>query len=323
MPRSSILAKSFSGPTPYVQLGPLTKGLLSGATWLGVDGFPAHQIWADDVEVVLAFLDSQRRLPAFFSMIKKARTAQHRDSLLAEARATFLLAKNGFIILGWEPPGAGAKKGEVLVSLDGSQEIFVEVKQPAWQGEFLPLRNADKLRLHPLEVQRRLYRMRQTKFIPGVVEGGAVGPHHVAMSVVRRNALRKLTDKCPNLAIVVDDCMVSPVGFPCLAEYVTEEFLHPWHDPLDPFDRGTYERLGGVLFLRPEAEESRMIEYKVDFVENPGVLAACALPLAVRSLFARLRDETDQREEDRYAGVPKFVDRLRDQWAADNRDQVS
>jgi hypothetical protein len=318
MPRNTP-STPFSGPPPSVRLGLLTQQLLSAANWFGIDQFPAHQIWADDLEVVLSFLDAQQRLPAFFSMIKNVRTARHRDSLLAEARATYLLARNGFAILLWEPPGEGSKKGEALVSFNGSPEIFVEVKQPAWQGEFLPLRTVDRLRLPPHEAQRRLNRMKETKFIPGKVEGGAVGPHHVAMSVVRRNALPKFTDKCANLAIVVDDCMVSPVGFPGLAEYVTEEFLHPWHDPLDSLDHYTYERLGGVLFLRAEAERSREIEYKVDFVENPGALPNCALPLRVRALFSRLRDETEEREEERYAGVPRFLDLLRERWSADDR----
>lgn len=104
--------------------------------------------------------------------------------------------------------------------------------------------------------------MKQGKYLPGVAEGGAVGSHHFAMSVVRRNALPKFTDQRSSLAIVVDDCKVTVVGFPSLSEYVTQEFLHPAHDLDDPDDRLTYERLGGVLFLQPESVGTA-VEYKV------------------------------------------------------------
>jgi hypothetical protein len=135
------------------------------------------------------------------------------------------------------------------------------------------------------------------------------------MDVVRRNALHKLTDSCPNLAVVVDDCVISAVGLPGLAEYVTQEFLHPNHDPSDPDDFYTYERLGAVLFLRPEAEGGGIIEYKVDFVENPFVLPKCALPPEVCALFTKLRDETEEREAARYAGVPSFRSIMEGRWA--------
>jgi len=103
------------------------------------------------------------------------------------------------------------------------------------------------------------------------------------------------------------------VGFPSLSEYVTQEFLNPAHDLDDPEDRLTYERLGGVLFLQPESVGTA-IKYKVDFVENPGVLPSCALPPAVTELLTKLRDETDRREAERYAGMPSFLDILKRSW---------
>jgi len=95
--------------------------------------------------------------------------------------------------------------------------------------------------------------------------------------------------------------MVSPVGLPGLVEYVLQEFAHPGHDPDDPDDFYTYERLGGVLFLRPEAE-GRMIDYGVDFVENPNALPTCALPPSVSALFSRMRMDSERREEQRWFG---------------------
>jgi hypothetical protein len=307
MPQSNSVGQPASGRPSTVQLGPLTRQLLSGANWLGADGFPGHQVWADDVEQVLTFLKRESRLPTFLSIIHKARNPQHRDALLAEARAAFLLARNGFQILQWEPVGEGSKKGEVMVSLGNSPGIFVEVKQPSWRAERVPQSRRELNRLSPEEKQRRFERVKLDKFIPGVCEGSAVAPHHTTMDVVRRNALHKLTDSCPNLAVVVDDCVISAVGLPGLAEYVMQEFLHPNHDPDDPEDFYTYERLGAVLFLRPEAEGTGSVEYKVDFVENPFVLSKCTLPHDVAALFAKLRHETEEQEAKRYAGIPSFL----------------
>jgi hypothetical protein len=290
-------------------LGTLTQRLLSGPKWQGADRFPASQVWADDIESVMAFMDRESRLPAFLAMNQKARTPQHRDASLAEARGSYFLNQNGFRILEWEPQGEGTTKGEVLVSYPGSPEIFVEVKQPSWQGEFLPLGTAERKRLSPAETAQRYQRMKQEKFLPGVTEGSWAGSHHFAMSVVRRSALPKFTDQRPNLAIVVGDCKVPLVGIPFLAEYVQQEFLQPAHDLNDPDDCWTYERLGGVLFLQPESTGTT-IEYKMDFVVNPSVLPSCALPPPVVSLFSKLRDITEEREEQRYAGVPSFLDML-------------
>lgn len=131
------------------------------------------------------------------------------------------------------------------------------------------------------------------------------------MDVVRRNALPKLTDRCPNLAVVVDDLNVTPVGLPGLREFVVREFSMPDHDPDDPEDFYTYERLGGVLFLQPEANNGESIDYRADFVENPSVLPACSLPPSVTTVLARLREESRLRIEQRYAGQPSLFDILR------------
>jgi len=310
------------GPPANVRLGPLTQRLLSGSKWQGNDQFPAWQVWADEVESVLGFLDRENRLADFLAVIKGARNQQHRDACLAEARGSYFLNQNGFRIVEWEPQGEGTTKGEALVSYPGSTEIFVEVKQPGWRGEFLPQTAADRKRMSAVETAERYQRMKQEKFLPGVLEGGAVGSHHFAMSVVRRNALRKFTDQRPNLAIVVDDCKVTVVGIPSLSEYVQREFLHPAHDPDDPDDRWTYERLGGVLFLQPESTGTT-IEYKMDFVVNPSVLPSCALPPPVVSLFSKLRDITEEREEQRYAGVPSFLDMLKKKWSLQGTNSQS
>jgi hypothetical protein len=178
MPQSNPAIRSASGRSSAVQHGPLTRQLLSGANWLGADGFPGPRVWSDDVEEVLAFLKRESRFAAFVSVIQKARNPQHRDAQLAEARAAFHQSRNGLRILQWEPIGEGGKKGDLLVSLANSPAVFVEVKQPSWRAERVPQSRAELNRLSTEEKQRRFDRVKLDKFIPGVCEGSAVAPHH-------------------------------------------------------------------------------------------------------------------------------------------------
>lgn len=313
MPLSSSSPQPASGgplgPPSHVRLGPLTQQMLAGALWYGLDRFPAWQVWADDVEQVLAFLQAEGRIAAFLDVIQKAQTPRHRNAFLAEAQGPFQLARNGFRIVQWEPPGEGTTKGDVLVSLPGSPLIFVEVKQPGWQGEHKPRRVAEMGALSPEEKQQCFDRMKQDKYLNG--EGGAVAPHVAAMDVVRRNALPKLTDQCPNLVIVVDDLRLTPVGLPGLDYLVEREFSNPDHDPDDPDDVFTYERLGGMLFLHLEPENSNTIYYYADFVENSAALPRCALPPPVRALLSQMRDVSRLKCQQQYADRPSVFDILR------------
>jgi hypothetical protein len=312
MPRGEFVPQRLTSvplaPPTSVLRGPLTQQLLSGACWHGLDKFPARQVWADDVEQVLRFLEAEGRLATFLGVIQGVRTPQHRNACLAEARAAFHLSRNGFRIVQWEPPGQGRTKGEIMVSLPGSADIFVEVKHPGWQGEHWPRRTAEMRRLTAQQREQCVARMKQDKCLHG--DGGPVAPHVAAMDVVRRNALPKLTDRCPNLVIVVDDLQVSPAGLPSLADLVEREFSDPDHDPDDPDDVLTYERLGGVLFLLPEYEDYKTIHYCTDFVQNTGALPRCALPPPVSDLLSRMREESRLRVERKWADVPSLFDIL-------------
>jgi len=135
----------------------------------------------------------------------------------------------------------------------------------------------------------------------------------MAMDVVRRNALPKLTDRCPDLVVVVDDLKVTPVELPGLAELVEREFANPDHGRSDPEDLFAYERLGGVLFLHPAPENSQMIYYRADFVQNPGALPACALPPDVGALLWQMREDSRLRGEQQFAGRPSIFDTIRRQ----------
>ena len=72
-------------PPKEVKLGRLTGSIVASAHWLNQDEFPAHQQWADEVEVVLAFLESARKLSDFFPRLNR-RNAEHRGAALAEVR---------------------------------------------------------------------------------------------------------------------------------------------------------------------------------------------------------------------------------------------
>jgi hypothetical protein len=291
-----------NGGRPVVQIGPLTTKLIAGAKWRYADAFPAPQVYANDVEAVLEFLQSVNRREAFVAKVQKENRPGKRDNLLAEARAAFWLGQNGLQITGWEPEGEGGKTGEFSCTFESSPTIFVEVKQPGWQSELMPSRSSERRRLTEEEKRRRLARKEQGKFILGQAEGGAVGSHAAAMDVVRRNVLPKLTENCPNLAIVVDDFHFSPVGLPNLSTFVEREFSCPAHDPEDAEDRFSYERLGGVLFLNVQAMNGQPVDYLVKYVPNPGVIAACALPPSVNSLFDRLSGEAMIRDKASWIG---------------------
>jgi len=84
--------------------------------------------------------------------------------------------------------------------------------------------------------------------------------------------------------------------------------VKPDHDPGDPEDVVTYERLGGVLFLHLEPESGQRIYYYADFVQNPGALAACALPQAVAGLLSEMREESWLRRKQRFAAHPSIFD---------------
>lgn len=282
---------------PVVQVGLLTGTLIAGAKWRDADAFPAPQAFANDVEEVLAFLQREGHLLKFLKRVQAQNSPRRRDDLLAEVRAAFYLAQNNFRIVEWEPLAETGKTGEFRCTFKESPTIFVEVKRPSWQSELMPSRNSERRRFSEEEKKRRLARIEQGKFVIGQAEGGAVGSHVAAMDVVRRNILPKLSQNCPNLAVIADDFHYSPVGVPNLLQFVEHEFLHPAHDPENPEDRFTYERLGGVLFLDVRAMSGQPVDYLVKYVSNPGAIAACALPLGVSLEFDRLSGEAALRDK--------------------------
>jgi len=280
-------------------IGPLTQQFMSGATWSGQDDFPGLQPMADDVENVLKFLYGGKFLDAFSAEAKKQPDPKKRDELFAEARAAYFLYTNGFKVFGWHTRGAGNKEVEFKISLGSSPEIFVEVKAPGWQGEFSWMINANPNHT-PQNLQHLKDRRKQPKFIPGAAEGYVSASHLDCMSVIRKKALPKLMNTCPNLAIVVDNCFLTPVGHFSLAEDVQREFTNPARDSNDPEDKYDYNLLGGVLFLNLNFGPDRSgkgVDYNMNFVENQNALPTCSLPADAIALFLNLHEQSDKRTE--------------------------
>jgi hypothetical protein len=280
-----------------IVIGPLTQRFMSGATWSGLDDFPSPQEMADDVENVLTFLTREKFLDAFSAQAKKQPNPRKRDELFAEARAAYYLAMNGFKVFDWHASGASGKEGEFKISLGSSPDIFVEVKAPGYQGEISSMIDANPKHTHQ-NFQSLKDRRKQPKFISGVKEGFAIAPHLDCMSVVRKKVLPKLMNTCPNLAVVIDNCFITPVGNFSLVEDVQKEYMNPARDPNDPEDKYDYNLLGGVLFLNlnsgPDGSE-RGVDYNVSFAQNPNALPACSLPAEVIAHFLKLGEESEKR----------------------------
>src|SRR4029450_8710125 len=119
---------------PDVKLGYLGGVVCRGAKWCEQDDFPAHQIWADELEQLLRFLDQQGQFLKFFPRLHD-QTNEHRSAALAEARTAFFLNRIGFEICDWEPIATGGNPGDLSVRIAATPPVFVEVKAPGWQGE--------------------------------------------------------------------------------------------------------------------------------------------------------------------------------------------
>jgi hypothetical protein len=224
-------------------------------------------VWADEVERVLTFLESEGQFDRFLPRLRD-QNGEHRNAALGEGRAALILNLLGFTFVGWEPEAIAGKPGEFEIESAPNERVFVEVKSPSWRGEvWLDSPTAT-------EEQKR-ERVDKEKYLES--EGRFVGPTQACLRVIRENALPKLAADRSNLVVVVDDLFVSPVGMPGLDEAVTRGL----HDP-------AFERVGGVLFLVPDASVDP-VTYRVQFVSNESALPECAIREADAKLL-RKRD---------------------------------
>lgn len=289
-------------PPKEVKLGRLTGSIVAGAHWLNQDEFPAHQQWADDVEAVLGFLESEGKLADFFPRLNR-QNAEHRGAALAEARVAYFLRQLGFDIVEWEPTAVHNKPGDLAIRLQGSRiTTFVEVKAPTWQGEVtraLPTAT-------PEERATILARVDREKYINA--EARVIDPVGVALDVVCRNALPKLADDRPNLIVTADDLYMSPVDNPFLQSRLKTAFES---------DR-TFERVGGVFLLNPESHNGQVL-YRCAFAPNRNCLRQCALPDDVAAVLQRAADDSVRAYDEIVRRFQAEVEALKTRMSADDR----
>lgn len=244
--------------------GKLAKRHLSNNNWTGL--YPGWPCFADELETLLQLAADENQLDRFLPRLR-ARNRE-RNSALAELRAAYFFMRSGFHITQWEPPGNNGTLGEFSVTRNGETATFVEVKSPSWESELTPAEIADGRRNQP-------------KYIPGIVEGGAVslsGPIHMSID----KAYPKFLDSCPNLLIIADDLQMSlrlrnPNDSAAHAAlYETGGYGRaPGY-----FTSNRYKNLGGVAIFNFD----RLPAYYLRVYTNPHALDACKLSSSILDL---------------------------------------
>ncbi len=228
-------------PPEHVSIGPLTKIILDGAKLLNEDRFPGRQVWANEIEHILAFLKAEGQFKRFLPRLR----ATERDGALAEARVGFYFHRLGFSILGWEPEAVSGIPGDLEISWQGSEPLFLEVKCPRWEGELE-------------ENERRAGRKERGKYLNTEVR--SVGPVERVVYVIGK-ALPKFDVANVNLVVVVDDLFLSPLEIP--KNVVSEQLSATMAE------KECYSTISGVLMLNPVVSDGE-VEYRSLFVLGPG-----------------------------------------------------
>ena len=237
-----------------VILGRLTKKIYCGASWVGKDEFPSNQAWADEVEKVLSFLESQGQFRKYLPALQGKLT--QRDGALSEARVAFFFHRNNFKIISWAPRGASSHLGEFEVQWNSLQPIFVEVKGPRWEGE---------LSENELNGPRR----HQPRYINGEARWiDSIGKVIAAAD----KAVPKFYPDRPNLLVVVGYLLfVSPRDLP---RGIVEPKI------VSTLSNSRFENIGGVLIF-DFAYNANLISYDAVFIENTTANELCKLPKEV------------------------------------------
>jgi hypothetical protein len=216
-----------------VRLGPLSSALYQEASWAG-DGYPAWQMFADELEALLGFAKDSRVLEMYRKELRGR--ANQRDSAIEELRVAKVLSDNGFPVIQWRPIGLAPKEGEFLVRGPDHAEIFVEVKSPGWEGEIS-------------EEERRAGRLQQPKYL-GTDAFFANSGASVRFAVDK--AYAKFDPKRSNLLVVADD-LLFPLAYE--SSFWARDALY-WDD--GKFNTKAYTNLGGVGFLVKQQQNDRV-----------------------------------------------------------------
>lgn len=247
-------------------LGPIASRLLSGRRW--TDKYPAWPIFVDELERLLAFADAQGRLRDFAARLD-GRNGE-RDDALAEMRVAYFLARSGFPIVAWEPPGLGTMKGEYTVRSVEGVEVFTELKSPGWESE--------------VGISQLLAgRAKQPKYRQG--DGGAFANWQSARRCIASpKTYPKFSPTQPNLLVMADDLFVNlhhgtPLGIEC-ALYAKND---KYGNEIGYFESAKYQNLGGVAIFVAEGNDSG-VAYRFRVFENQFALPVTRLPRSLLSL---------------------------------------
>ncbi len=256
-------------------LGPLTARILYPFEW--DDAYPSSQGWADELEALLCFADSQGRLNSggksnddFYPRINTNRCNQ-RDEALNELRVARFLTRNGFPIRAWNPPGMGSRTGEFSVGTPENVTIFVEVKSPGWESELT-------------QAERLAGRTKQPKYRDG--DGGAFANWQgVRRCISSSKTYPKFDPGNANLLVIADDFFVDLHGSLQQVEIALYHDKTSYGGEMGYFASAAYENLGGVAIFAATSRGSG-VEYSWRVFGNPFALPSTKLPLSLLALRA-------------------------------------
>lgn len=240
-----------------IRLGPLTQAMCKDASWCHIDHvFPSDQVWADEIEKVLSFLEIKGQFDRYLPSLRGKLT--QRDGAIAEARVAFFFHRNGFSIISWEPKGEKNRFGEFEIIWPNTKPIFVEVKGPRWEGEL----NDEELIGH---------RRKEPKYPHG--EARSVQPVEKVIVAAEKAIPKFLPDKSNLLVVVGYLLFLSPKDLP--KNIVEPQLISALSDE-------RFSRIGGIIIFDTQYNyKSKLIEYQTIFINNPNVLPLCAIPLPV------------------------------------------
>lgn len=245
---------------------PLLAKIAQGSRWLGKDKFPSEELWADEVEKWLQYVEGRSQFGRFLSRLSDL--PAKRDETLAEIKAAYFIEKYaGYPIDNWEPPGTNGKLGEFSFGFDGKQ-IFCEVKSPGWERAIVESEGANSPRKN------------QPKYIPGVEAGLFDNSRYVRGSISK--AYPKFAGGMPNLLILADDLRVSltddPLGVP-------KALYEPGSGC---FTSGQFSNLGAVAVLN--VEHTGSVEYSFCVYHNPMAIESVIVPKEVFTKYKQVSD---------------------------------
>ena len=235
-----------------IKLAPLTARLKGEASW--GDQYPAWQVYADECERLLQFLQTHNQLDRFWPRLVAKR--QQRDEALNEIRVAWFFQSLGYPIADWEPTDAPGFKVEFSANTGPRQKAFVEVKSPGWESELT-------------DAERRGGRTQQPKYID--MEARAAGPIQLIQRSVEK-AGPKFTGKSPSLIMISDDCFVNlgDWGWGPLQMALTQNSI-AWGEGL--FRQSKYNNVGAVgLFWLGQGAQYRSI-----CIANPNAFSTAML----------------------------------------------